>query len=574
MVVSLKVSFRGTFLRHLRFKQYYRVFFAGFLILLASSFCSAQKTSVQDAGPGLKQEFDSDAAGRVIQGRTLTTDGKLQVKVEYFYNARGDVDKQVSTHYWPDGKSVQKIAQSTYDENTNFTSEFVDDYNQAGKHFRGHQVYRDVMTGIYRCLEWKDGQQKYVGIDCPASEESREGPSEVRKITRDEVMQHLAIARGAAQAEQARKNTDPAQDSTTIKKEVGIVIPAQLRPGARVSGSIVENPSRFAGHPDLLVTRVTLPFPSAGDGSTLADWTFALKGAKPQSAGGSFSFVVPNGASTLEFTLSRSSDASSSVSGKLEVPQTKAPHYAAPKSYESAALCFKNDMCTVTGPFTGDSSKTFAAFDDVPVAIVAQTDGASYLDVPINVVGGSATLIIAEGQKVAAMVMVVASLTLEPQSQNVEPGQSFAGVVHVDNVGELADAQWRYGVYPPSNVAQARALVPGVNPARVVEQDREQREKQEKKDGGTKKKDPNEESAGMVLVVVRNATPDLATLRGAKQQSFMFHLVPESFGMGEFKFSFAIDPLKAGTVELQATAIPFLAPVKAEVFTESPAGQN
>jgi hypothetical protein len=359
-----------------------------------------------------------------------------------------------------------------------------------------------------------------------------------------------------------------------MKKEVGIVIPAQLRAGAQVSGSIVENPGRFAKHPELLVTRVTLPFPSAGDGSTLAGWTFARKGATPQSAAEPFSFVVPSGASALEFTLSRTGDPSTSFSGKVEIPLTKTAHSVAPKTYESAALCFKNDVCAVTGPFTGDSRKTFAAFDDVPVAIVAQTDGVSYLDVPINVVGGSVTLIIAEGQKVAAMVMVVASLTLEPQSQNVEPGGNFAGVVHVDNVGELADAQWRYGVYPPGSLTHARALIPGFNPAKVVEQDREQREKQEKKDGGTKKKDPNEESAGMVLVVVRNATPDLATLRGSKQQSFAFHLVPDSFGMGEFKFSFAIDPLKAGTVELQATAIPFLAPVKAEVFTDSSAVQN
>jgi hypothetical protein len=538
---------------------------------MASPFSFAQKTTVQDAGPGLKQEFDYDAGGRTIQSRTVTTDGKLQVRVEYFYNSNGDVEKQTNTHYWADGRSVQKIAQSTYDENSNFTSEFVDDYNQSGKHFRGHRVFHDPMTGIYRCLDWNEAQGKYAVVDCPASEESRGAPSEVRKITREEVMQHLAVARKTAAVERKSSGSaDPPQDSITLtKREVGIVLPAQLRPGARVSGSVVERPERFDGHPDLLVTRVALPFPSSGDGSTLAGWTFALKGATPQPASGPFSFVVPNNPLSLEFTLQPGNSPSAIVVGKVEIPGAKLANSPALTMYESAALCFKNDVCTVSGPFTGDSSKTFASFDDVPVAILAQTGSATYLDVPIGVVGGSATLIIAEGSKVAAMVMVVASLTLEPKSEPVQPGQASQGVVHVDNVGELADAQWRYGVYPQSSLARARALIPGFNPAKVVEQDHEQREKREKKDGGTKKEDKKEQSAGMVLVVVRNATPDVASWRGTKQQNLTFHLVPDSFGMGDFKFGFGIEPLKAGTVSLQATAIPFLTPVRAEIFMEN-----
>ena len=74
------------------------------------------------------------------------------------------------------------------------------------------------------------------------------------------------------------------------------------------------------------------------------------------------------------------------------------------------------------------------------------------------------------------------------------------------------------------------------------------------------------ESAGMVLVAVSNATPDVATLRGAPQQSFVFRLTPESFAMGEFKFNLVLDASKTGTFVLKATAIPFLAPVKAQEF--------
>jgi hypothetical protein len=36
--------------------------------------------------------------------------------------------------------------------------------------------------------------------------------------------------------------------------------------------------------------------------------------------------------------------------------------------------------------------------------------------------------------------------------------------------------------------------------------------------------------------------------------------------MGEFKYNLNVDAAKAGALSLHATAIPFLAPVKAEIF--------
>ncbi len=65
------------------------------------------------------------------------------------------------------------------------------------------------MTGIFRCFDWNAAQQKHVAIDCPESEESHEGPKETPKITREEVLQHLAEARQAAQAEQKSLRISP-----------------------------------------------------------------------------------------------------------------------------------------------------------------------------------------------------------------------------------------------------------------------------------------------------------------------------------------------------------------------------
>lgn len=554
--------------RHLRLQWYFVSLFGIFIFALSSFLSSyAQKTVSQDAGPGLKQEFDYDAAGRIVESRTVGTDGRIQVKIDYSFNSRGETDKQNEIHYWPDGKSTEKIVQHTYDENSNFTSEIIEDFDQSGKHVSGHKLFHDPMSGINRCFEWKAATQKYQVIDCPASEEAHEGPEVVRQITRAEVFQNLATARKAAEAEQKsrrmqRKN--PTDDTTaTTTKEVAVVLPADLRPGQRISGSVVDDPDRFGGHPDLLLARVLLP--SAGDAFRLSDWTFELNGSVPQPADGPITFTVPV-VNPLAFTLRQTGDPSVAVGGKIDLPKPMLQKPPVTTGFESSALCFKQDLCTIAGPFTGDSHNTFVAFDKVPVKIIAQTANATIVDVPMEVVGGSATLIVDEGRKVAAMVMVVATLGLQPKHDVVQAGQNTGGAVVLENVGELADAQWRYGVFPSSSLERARALVPGFNPAKVVHQEHEQREKQEKHDGVRKPENKSEESAGMILLVVRNTTPDVLSLRGATQQSYIFHLVPDSFSMGDFKFLFTGDALKAGTFALKVNAIPFLAPIKAQMF--------
>ena len=541
---------------------------------VAPSLLVAQKTVTKDAGAGAKEEVDYDARGHIVERRTIGANGKLLVRTNFAYNPAFEVIQQTATSYWTDGKSVEKMAQTRYDESTNLLSEIVEDYNQSGKHVSGHQLFHDPMTGIFRCFDWKVAQQKHVAIDCPASEEAHEGPKETPKITREEVMQHLAAARQAAQAEQKSlrmKPRAPVQSPiTTINKDVGVVLPARFRPGQRVSGRVVEDPERFAGHPEVAVTRVMLPMASAGDAAGLSGWTFELKGSEPQPADSPISFVVPAGAATMEFTLRQAGDPAIALSGRVQVPKATAPKPPSAAGYQSAALCFKEDLCMVTGKFSGDSHSTVAAFDSNPASIVAETESALLLDVPNSMNLGPAALIVAEGTKVEAMMMVVADLDLAPNHESTQAGQNTVTALRVDGVAELSDDQWHYGVFPASNLNRARALAPGFNPKKTIEREREQREKQEKQDGMKKKDDKKEESAGMVLVVLSNTTPDVASMRGAKQQSFEFHLVPESFAMGEFKYNVAVDGLKTGTYVLKVTAIPFLAPVQAQEFETAP----
>ena len=527
----------------------------------------AQKTVTKDAGAGAKEEMDYDAHGRVLGSRTIGPDGILQVRITYDYSSSYEVvTRTTNISYWPDGKLVQKVAQDSYDENNNFTSEIIEDYNQSGKHVFGHQLFHDPTTGIYRCFDWNAAQQKYLAIECPESEESHEALKETPKLKQEEVMQHLAAARQAADAEQKSQSVRPKGPVTTTNKEVGVVLPARLRAGQRISGSVVDDPDRFAGHPDLTVIRATLPLEPRGDSWSLTGWTFELKGAEPQPAGGPISFVVPSATDSIEFLLRHATDPSIAVSGKFHVPRTPTKATPVPAGYESPALCFKRDLCVASGKFSGDARSTFAAFDNVPATVVAESDTAAYIQVPRFMDLGPATFIVAEGTRIEAMPMVVGLVELTHYREPLEAKQDMITILHVDGVQELSDDQWHYGVFPPSNLERARAVVPGFDPAKTIEQERERREKQEKLDGLKKKDDKKEGSAGMVLVVVSNTTPDVASLRPATQQAFVFHLTPDSFSRGEFKFDIEVDATKTGTFSLKTTAVPFLAPAKAQEF--------
>jgi hypothetical protein len=539
-------------------------------LLVCPSSLSAQKTVVKDAGSGVKQEFDCDAVGRVTEVRTFNPDGILNGRIVYTYGTHSEIAKQVTTNYWRDGHGVHLHTVSTNDQNSNLISEVVEEYDQAGNHFTGHEIFADPMTGIYRCFNWNAATRKYVPMECPSGEEGHEGPKAVLTVNRDEVMLQLANARRAAQAEQKSRRILPKNptdaSAPTASAVVGIVLPAALHHGQRVSGSVVGDPDRYAGYPALRVVRFTLPAQAAPDVSRLGQWSFEAAGAEPQPADGPISLVLPAGATAIPMTLRSTGDSSIAISQKLEFQPSPAPKAAAP-GFQSPALCFLHDICPVAGTFSGDSRHTFAAFDSNPARVLAQTESVTFVEVPEFMMASPYTLIVADGDKVAAMMMAVANVAITAASEAVLPGHELTVGLRVSGIAELAPQQWHYGIFPADNLERARALVPGFNPSKVTEKDREQREKREREDGVRKKEDEKwEESAGIVLLAVRNLTPDVGTLRGFPQQLAIFRLSPESFDRGDFVYSLTVDPVKSGTVTIQATAIPFLAPVKAQVF--------
>ncbi len=151
------------------------------------------------------------------------------------------------------------------------------------------------------------------------------------------------------------------------------------------------------------MTRVAVPLEPSGEASTLAGWTVEIPGEAAQRADGPIVFTVPRAGSGLNITFRQTNNSSQSVSKLVSFSASASKKQRAPSSFEAAALCLKGQLCTVRGPFNGDGNKTFAAFEDRPAMVVAETPDMAYIRIPDLTEPGARPLFIAEGSKTACV---------------------------------------------------------------------------------------------------------------------------------------------------------------------------
>ena len=117
-----------------------------------------------------------------------------------------------NTAYWPSGQS-KKTTRDTYDNNSNFTGEFIEVFDENGKQIAGHKLTHDPQTNVYTCQGW-DRRRKPTSrwivrrVRKPARAET------VKKFTADEVRQQI----GARAKDGA--NTAPKQSASLITQRL------------------------------------------------------------------------------------------------------------------------------------------------------------------------------------------------------------------------------------------------------------------------------------------------------------------------------------------------------------------
>ncbi len=240
----------------------------------------------------------------------------------------------------------------------------------------------------------------------------------------------------------------------------------------------------------------------------------------------------------------------------------------------------KGELCAVSGSFNGDSSKTFAAFEDRPATIVAETSDAAYVSIPEPTGPGSHPLFMAEGSKVVALPVVVGEFIVRNNGREVQAGESLITFPTLEGPADIPDTAWQKGNFPDSNLERARRLMPGFDltgsPCRSREEgDAEEKrevEETEKDQGGKdrreegKEEKTDEKQDGKILIVIKNLAPEKTSLHGSKNETIVFCLSDEAFQRGAFKYSLRVDAQKAGKINAVGYVIPFLAPVAGREF--------
>lgn len=535
---------------------------------LALGFCAApataQHTTVEKNGLAGTIETDYDAAGKATEMRTIGTDGKLQQKVQYQHLPGYYVPDQTDTTYWPNGQ-MRKVVRKTYDESANFTGEFIQIYDEAGQQIAGHKLTHDPRRGTYRCSEWNTSGQDYRGVECPSGEEESGGNREPKKFTYDEVMEHLDAARKDAMV------SPVAAPTGGLSRDIGIILPAQVRPGERVSGLVIENADHYAEIPEVTITRVTVPFESSGEGSRLSGWLFEAAGEEPRRADGPITFVVPRTGSELNITFRETGNPAHAFSQVLAVRSQSNKNSPPPNSFQVAGLCMKDGLCAVSGPFSGDSSKTFAAFENRTATIVAETSDTAYLRVPEATGPGSRPLFLAEGLKVVALPAVIGTFFVRNNGRELQAAETLITFPTLDGPGDIPESAWQAGNFPAGNLERARRLIPGFELTGNLCGSRDDKEAEgkseaEEKDRGEKDKKEEKQEEGKILMVIKNLAPDRTSLHGSKNDLVAFCLSDEAFERGAFKYDLRIDSQKAGKADVKGYVIPFLGTVAGQEF--------
>ena len=200
------------------------------------------------------------------------------------------------------------------------------------------------------------------------------------------------------------------------------------------------------------MTRVKLPTSSSL--VSLADWAIEVPGESGQSADRPFVFSPSSSAGEMKFTFRKAGTQADVVPVTTKVAATSKAK--TPSGYMAPALCSKNGVCAVAGKFSGDAGNTFAAFGTVPATVMTETPTAVYLLVPNEALRGPQYLLISDQRKLLAFQTAVAELEVHPDDRAVKAGEDVLMHVTLEGPGDMADAQWRAGFFPPT-ICNARA---------------------------------------------------------------------------------------------------------------------
>jgi hypothetical protein len=339
----------------------------------------------------------------------------------------------------------------------------------------------------------------------------------------------------------------------SVKTLIGIVLPADTRPGDTATATVVKDPQSYSGVPGLRVIQATVPLTTDAQGEvSLAGLVVNTGDGQPQPASQPLKMNVPANAAALNVVLGEiGSDTPLDTETVPLTPAAPTPETAIwepskvaqipATAYTTAPAEEGGAVQAIHGPVSGDSVSTQVLVDGRPSTIVAESPRAAYWELPTNTAPGAHKLTVVEdGNVMSSFHVAVVDLRLNAKDLRLVKNQSTEFSATVDDGNAVAASAWQPGM--DSDLVEpktASELLP-------------------EKAGSPR--------PAAIVLQIQNKSPETIKLAGAKANMITIPLEQKDFTNGTYTVSEKIQSVRSGTFNITAEVIPLLAPIHGEAL--------
>ena len=322
---------------------------------------------------------------------------------------------------------------------------------------------------------------------------------------------------------------------------VGVVLPADSRPGDTITGTVVNDPKTYEGNPALRVVEQTVPLAVDEGGKASLHGVVVDVGDRPSMpADAPLTYTVPSHATSIPIIVYRTGTPPSTPE-KVPVETRVTEKPSPPVRYQTPSAYTDSPVQVVTGKFGGDANFTQVEMAGKPADVVAESPRAVYWKMPEGVQPGSNEVVVKDGSTAVSFPVSVLRLSINADRLTLKRGESTAYHVTVSGFEGLSDSAWRAA--PPSETTDMATLskaAPSFQP-------------------------PAPGSDGVVLLTIQNASSNTVTLNNSSNGTVVIPIKQSDIKNGSYEYHGTIKSKQAGGFNINSSVVSFLSPVAGEV---------
>lgn len=333
---------------------------------------------------------------------------------------------------------------------------------------------------------------------------------------------------------------------------VGIVLPADSKPGERVSGSVVTDPASYQGIPALRVETLSVPLSRDASGKvTLRGMVMSTGDGKSQPAEDGWSTVVPpNGKINIGVgpvdqpsqLVKKDIPVATPSGAQPQTPASPAPTGPPnPSDFETPPVYVNGAVQVIRGPVDGDRATTNISIDArLPARVIAESPRATYFKLPDGVAAGSHRVVMREGGGGVSFPVVVLTLTMSADKLELRSGESTKFSAVVSGPQSLPQSAWRPGL--PSDlvdIASIRRFMPKFQP-------------------------PSSSDAGNIFLAIDNGSRDTVSISPANNEMVVSTLGRSAFGSGPYEYHGVVKSKRSGRFTINSLVVALFAPIEGD----------